>query len=466
MGTYKNRQAVKYITIAVVTFVISLIVYIITASMLSDMYRQREMDAMTGIISSVCRQYPDVDVTELINVINSPQNTGNKSQKAIKADDISSIPVESKFANTNDKERQTYDMSDISTESKSSDKGYEEIITNNASDISIEPLLLSYGIDEKAFAVRSLSGLKRSYVLLGGIILAVSGIIYLGIFILYLRKRTYRLEQLSRYMDMITAGNYNLDLENNTEDELSSLKNQLYKLMVWLKEQTDNAIQNKVALAQSVSDISHQLKTPLTSAQILLDNLIKNPDMEAGLRKQFTYEVFSQVSGMNWMIVSMLKLSRIDAGVVEFEKEEVCLAELIKEASDNLAIISEIKNVPVNVCTDTDCVIYGDYNWNREAIQNIIKNAIEHSNTGENVNVKTEDNDVYTAVYITNTGEKLTDMQQKQIFERYYSEAKFEDNSMGIGLPLAKAVVEKQGGYITVDSNEDKTTFIVKYIKM
>ncbi len=80
--------------------------------------------------------------------------------------------------------------------------------------------------------------------------------------------------------------------------------------------------------------------------------------------------------------------------------------------------------------------------------------------------MKTEDNDVYTAVYITNTGEKLTDMQQKQIFERYYSEAKFEDNSMGIGLPLAKAVVEKQGGYITVDSNEDKTTFIVKYIKM
>lgn len=412
MVTYKNRQAVKYITIAVVTFVISLIVYIITASMLSDMYRQREMDAMTGIISSVCRQYPDVDVTELINVINSPQNISSKTEKAIK------------------------------------------------------PLLLSYGIDEKEFAVRSLSGLKRSYVLLGGIILAVSGIIYLGIFILYLRKRTYRLEQLSRYMDMITAGNYNLDLENNTEDELSSLKNQLYKLMVWLKEQTDNAIQNKVALAQSVSDISHQLKTPLTSAQILLDNLINNPDMEAGLRKQFTYEVFSQVSGMNWMIVSMLKLSRIDAGVVEFEKEEVCLTELIKEASDNLAIISEIKNVPVNVCTDTDCVIYGDYNWNREAIQNIIKNAIEHSNTGENVTVKTEDNDVYTAVYITNTGEKLTDMQQKQIFERYYSEAKFEDNSMGIGLPLAKAVVEKQGGYITVDSNEDKTTFIVKYIKM
>ena len=228
MGTYKNRQAVKYITIAVVTFVISLIVYIITASMLSDMYRQREMDAMTGIIGSVCRQYPDVDVTELINVINSPQNISSKTEKAIK------------------------------------------------------PLLLSYGIDEKAFAVRSLSGLKRSYVLLGGIILAVSGIIYLGIFILYLRKRTYRLEQLSRYMDMITAGNYNLDLENNTEDELSSLKNQLYKLMVWLKEQTDNAIQNKVALAQSVSDISHQLKTPLTSAQILLDNLINTPDKEAG----------------------------------------------------------------------------------------------------------------------------------------------------------------------------------------
>lgn len=412
MGAYKNRLAIKYITFTAIMFAISIIVYVLMASTFSDIYRQRERNAMTGIMGSVCRDYPDVDMTELINVINLPQNK-----------------------------------------------------ESNISDTDIENMLLRYGIDENSFAVRSLAGLKVTYVLTGVIILAVSGIIYLLVFILYIKKRTYRLVQLSHYIDMITAGKYNLDLENNSEDELSSLKNQIYKLMVYMREQADNAIQNKAALAQSVSDISHQLKTPLTSAQLLLDNLINNPNMQEDTRKQFTYEAFNQINGMNWMIVSMLKLSRIDAGVVEFERKSVSLTKLIKEACDNLDIISEIKNVPVKICIDTDCIIYGDYNWNREAIQNIIKNAIEHSNAGENVTVKAVDNDVYTAVYITNTGKKLTDIQQKQIFERYYSEARFEDNSMGIGLPLAKAVVEKQGGYITVDSGKEKTTFAVKYIK-
>ena len=286
-------------------------------------------------------------------------------------------------------------------------------------------------------------------------------------------------------MDKISRGNYELEINDNSEDELSSLKNSLYKIMVYMKEQADSARIKKVMLAQSVSDISHQLKTPLTSTQVLLDNLNDNPDMDYATRKKFIYEALNQVNGMSWMIVTMLKLSRIDAGVVEFNNENISINKIVEEAVGNLEVIAEIKAVSIDIYvhnsnTDnihkgsdnkanklnkSDIYIKGDYNWNREALQNIIKNAIEHSNDKGTVKINITDNDVYTAVYITNRGDKLSDQRQKQIFERYYSEAKYEDNSMGIGLPLAKAVIEKQGGYISVESDDEKTTFIVKYIK-
>ena len=207
--------------------------------------------------------------------------------------------------------------------------------------------------------------------------------------------------------------------------------------------------------------------------------------MEYATRKKFIYEALNQVNGMSWMIVTMLKLSRIDAGVVEINNDNISNNKIVEEAVGNLEVIAEIKAVSidiyvhnsntdnihkgsdnkVNKLNKSDIHIKGDYNWNREALQNIIKNAIEHSNDKGTVKINITDNDVYTAVYITNRGEKLSDKQQKQIFERYYSEAKYEDNSMGIGLPLAKAVIEKQGGYISVESDDEETVFIVKYIK-
>lgn len=415
MNTYKNKQAGKYIIIVLITFIISMLLYIIITGRQADIYRSKERESIIMIVSKIKEKYPEVEIEEIIDILNSSDSNG----------------------------------------------------INNTDKYNIEykKLLRTYGIDENTFAVRSLENLKSTFIAIGVSILLISGSMYLICFFRYLKKRKCELSKLENYIGIMATGDYNLDLKNNSEDELSSLKNQLYKLMVNMKEQANSAVQNKVALSQSVSDISHQLKTPLTSTQILLDNVNNNPDMEEGLRKKFIYEALNQVNGMNWMIVSMLKLSRIDAGVVEFNNEIIHLYKLIEEAVDNLAIISEIKNVEVEISEDKDCIIKGDYNWNREALQNIIKNAIEHSETKQKVIVRMEDNDVYSAVYVTNKGKPLTSKQQKQIFERYYSEAKYEDNSMGIGLPLAKAVIEKQGGYITVESNEKETTFIIKYIK-
>lgn len=422
MGTYKNKQAVKSLLLTGAVLVVGVVVYISWIGWYTNKYKNMENTYIRCIIENVISQYPDFDMEEIAIILN---------------------------------------------------KSYGELESSTTSE-EFYSILRKNGITDNTFYIKDMSDIRNVNIIVSTLIIGVMSVLFIICFYIYLRRRKKDIFELQDYMDKISRGNYELEINDNSEDELSSLKNSLYKIMVYMKEQADSARIKKVMLAQSVSDISHQLKTPLTSTQVLLDNLNDNPDMDYSTRKKFIYEALNQVNGMSWMIVSMLKLSRIDAGVVEFNNENISINKIIEEAVGNLEVIAEIKNVNIEKNIDnrnedelnkSDIYIKGDYNWNREALQNIIKNAIEHSNDKGTVKINITDNDVYTAVYITNRGEKLSDKQQKQIFERYYSEAKYEDNSMGIGLPLAKAVIEKQGGYISVESDNEKTTFIVKYIK-
>lgn len=422
MGAYKNKQAVKSLLLIGVVLVVSVVTYISWISWYTHKYKNMENTYIRCIIENVISQYPDFDMEEIAIILN---------------------------------------------------KSYGELESSTTSE-EFYNILRKNGITDNTFYIKDMSDIRNVNIIVSTLIIGVMSVLFIICFYIYLRRRKNAIVQLQDYMDKISRGNYELEINDNSEDELSSLKNSLYKIMVYMKEQADSARIKKVMLAQSVSDISHQLKTPLTSTQVLLDNLNDNPDMDYSTRKKFIYEALNQVNGMSWMIVSMLKLSRIDAGVVEFNNENISINKIIEEAVGNLEVIAEIKNVNIEKNIDnrnedelnkSDIYIKGDYNWNREALQNIIKNAIEHSNDKGTVKINITDNDVYTAVYITNRGEKLSDKQQKQIFERYYSEAKYEDNSMGIGLPLAKAVIEKQGGYISVESDDEETVFIVKYIK-
>ena len=421
MGAYKNKQAVKSLLLIGVVLVVSVVTYISWISWYTHKYKNMENTYIRCIMENVINQYPDLDMEEIAIILN---------------------------------------------------KSYSELESSTTSE-EFDSILRKNAITDNTFFIKDMSDIRNVNIIVSTSIIGVMSVLFIICFCMYLRRRKKDIFELQDYMDKISRGNYELEINDNSEDELSSLKNSLYKIMVYMKEQADSARIKKVMLAQSVSDISHQLKTPLTSTQVLLDNLNDNPDMDYSTRKKFIYEALNQVNGMSWMIVSMLKLSRIDAGVVEFNNENISINKIIEEAVGNLEVIAEIKNVNIEKNIDnrnedelnkSDIYIKGDYNWNREALQNIIKNAIEHSNDKGTVKINITDNDVYTAVYITNRGEKLSDKQQKQIFERYYSEAKYEDNSMGIGLPLAKAVIEKQGGYISVESDDEETVFIVKYI--
>lgn len=233
-----------------------------------------------------------------------------------------------------------------------------------------------------------------------------------------------------------------------------------------LKEQAEQSKEQKEVLATAISDISHQLKTPLTSILILLDNLSESDNMDKMTREKFISEIARQIEGMNWLVVSLLKLSKLDAGAIEFEKQEINVKELIENIISNLEIMAEIKNVSFEIINNKECYFKGDYNWNKEAIQNIIKNAIEHTKENSKVVITIEENNVYTQISIKDQGEGISRKDIKHIFERFYKAENASEKSFGIGLSLAKSIIEEQNGYIEVESKKEKgTTFRIKYIK-
>ena len=193
--------------------------------------------------------------------------------------------------------------------------------------------------------------------------------------------RYRRLNELSGYLERIASGEYTLDIRDNTEGELSILKSEIYKVTITLREQAQLLKKDKLFLAGAVSDISHQLKTPLTSMSVMTD-LLKEKDLPADKRKEFTQNIRIELERLQWLVSSLLKLSKIDAGAIEFKKEKVNIRALIKRAVSHLLIPMDIKGQTLRIEGDDGVNFIGDFNWSSEAITNIVKNCIEHTPNG------------------------------------------------------------------------------------
>ena len=259
---------------------------------------------------------------------------------------------------------------------------------------------------------------------------------------------------------------HSLDINENSEDELSNLKNELYKITIMLKEESEISRQDKENIKMSVEDISHQLKTPLTSIMIMLDNLKDNPNMDEDTKQRFIFEISKQVDWINWLVISILKLSRLEANVVKFSNNKINVKKFIDEIIGNLEIPIEIKNQKISIEGDEDASFIGDYKWQQEAITNIIKNAIEHNKENGKITIKYEENVLFTKITIIDEGQGIAKEDLKHIFERFYKAQNSSDNSVGIGLSLAKNIIEKNNGMINCKSEiGNGTEFIVKYMK-
>ena len=321
----------------------------------------------------------------------------------------------------------------------------------------------NYGIDNKESAILKLEDSKNNIIIYSsGIIIALAFLITL-IWLLnnFLQKR--KISKITEYIKEINRKNYELKIKENGEDELSNLRNELYKITIMLKEEAENSKKDKKFLAKSLQDISHQIKTPLTSISIMLDEIKDNENMDDTTKQKFIYEISRQVENISFLTISLLKLSKLDSGTVEFEKVKYDLQKLVNEAIRNLEIPLEIKNQEV-ITSLKEAYIIGDYKWTLEAITNIIKNCIEHTEENKKIYVEIRETNVYTELIIRDEGEGIEEKDLKHIFDRFYKGKNSSENSFGIGLSLSKSILEKQNSSITCTSTlNEGTTFKIYF---
>ena len=327
--------------------------------------------------------------------------------------------------------------------------------------------LKKYGINiNEANSIIAVQNQMKQNLVLNILLIIVFSILWLAVIFVYLRKRDRKINQITQYINQIKNRKYDLDINENSEDELSNLKNELYKITIMLKEESEISKKDKDNLKMSVEDISHQLKTPLTSITIMLDNLKDNPNMDENIKQKFIFEISKQIDWINWLVISMLKLSKLDANVVQFYEEKINLKKFIEEIIKNLEIPIEIKNQQIIIEGNESASFVGDYKWQQEAVTNIIKNCIEHNKENGKIYIKYEENTLFTKITIRDEGEGMTKEDLKHIFERFYKGQNSSENSVGIGLALAKNIIEKNNGMISCKSELDKgTEFVIKYMK-
>lgn len=329
-----------------------------------------------------------------------------------------------------------------------------------------EAFLHQYGILQGDMPILQAQTAQKRFQITGNLvwILICTGILL--IFICYQKQRNRKIQELVDYIRKIEHGIYRIEIEENDEGELSRLQNELYKITVMLRESSELAGQQKKALADSVSDISHQLKTPLTSCLVLLDNLSESENMTEETRRRFLSEITGQLTSVSWLVQVLLKLSRLDAGVVELKEEELSVSALIRGAVEKVGLLAEWKQIDIQVMGEEEPFIKGDRHWLEEALVNLIKNAIEHSPEDSEIRIQVEDNQVYTCIHVRDFGNGISYEDQKHIFERFYRSADAGEDSVGIGLALAQEIMKRQNGYLMVESEPGQgTVFYMKFLK-
>ena len=279
-------------------------------------------------------------------------------------------------------------------------------------------------------------------------------IVSLILAILYFRKIYKDIKDMTDYVYNSSEGR-NFDMKNrNQEGQIGLLKTELIKMTNILKEKVELLNNEKIFLNEVISDISHQLKTPMTSLIILNDLMYE--DLPKETKIEFLDKIKSQLNRMEWLIKSMLKLSKVEAKVIDFEKKEVKVSELIKKSISPSLISMEIKNIELTVNGDENISYIGDINWSCEAFVNIIKNCVEHTDTNGKINISYEENPLYCEIVIKDNGEGIDKKDLPHIFRRFYKGKSSKDDSVGIGLAMAKSIIESQNGDIYVKSEKNK----------
>lgn len=261
-------------------------------------------------------------------------------------------------------------------------------------------------------------------------------------------RRYQQLAELSERINRIASGDYSIPLGQCAEGELSILASELHKLTAALMHQTDALQKDKTFLSHSLADISHQLKAPLTSMSMLVE-LLEAPNLPEEKRAEFLDGLRQSIDRTRWLILSLLKLSKLDAGAVVFRLEPVDLAQAVKQALAPLHIPMELKAQSLVLDLEQDLTVLGDEQWLSEAIGNLIKNSVEHTPIGGEIIVHCRKNALYTELQVLDNGPGITPEDLPHLFERFYRGKGASADSVGIGLALTKSILQKQSGVLT-----------------
>ena len=291
----------------------------------------------------------------------------------------------------------------------------------------------------------------------------VLGISLIIIFTVVTKRRYKNLNDLNDYLSLVCKGIYDMNIDDNIEGELSILKNNLYKVITLLQSQNEYLKNDKLYLADSIADISHQLKTPLTSMMVMCELLEneENPDK----RREFVAVINNQLSKMKWLITNILKISKLDADATEFKREEVSISKVLDDSLKPFVLTAELKNITIQNNTN-DFVFNGDESWTVEAVSNIVKNCIEHTNDGGKITIASESTNLYNKLTISDNGCGIAEEDLPHIFERFYHGKNSSKDSVGIGLALAKTVFEKENASVSVESEQGRgSVFEIRFYK-
>ncbi len=295
------------------------------------------------------------------------------------------------------------------------------------------------------------------------LISVLSGGVLTVIFAITTKKRYEAIVDLNSYLEKVLAGSEVPDILDQEEGELSLLRTNIYKATSALKYQKELLAKDKTALSDAIADISHQLKTPLTSMMVMND-LLKTEEQK-DRRIEFLRTQSNQLDRMNWLIQTLLKLSKIDAGTIEMKPEVIRADVLMEEVIKPFEIQMDLKNIRYS-CDAADELLKCDRNWTVEAIQNIVKNCIEHLEDGGMLHVFTNDTNIYSDIVIEDNGCGIAEEDLPHIFERFYKGKNAGKDSVGIGLALAKTIVNSQHGDILAESVPGEgTRFSVRFYK-
>ena len=401
----KNKLNYKKILIfSILIMLFFMIIFMCISYREYKLYTNNFNNKISEIIQEITKKYPNTDINEIINILNNP----NLEQKDI-------------FKN--------------------------------------------YGINiDKESIIESNNIIFKTYLIIDILVILFFVSIILIIFLKYNKQQRNSIQNITNYIQEINKINYKLDIQDNSEGELSILKNELYKITVMLKETAENSRKDKINLKNSLSDISHQLKTPLTPIMIMLDNIMDNKDMDENLREEFIKNIKREIINVKFLTETILKLSKLESSTVEFIKNEVKIKDIIDESIRNVEILCDLKNINIVVNGNEGDKIICDFKWQVEAITNILKNAVEHSKQNSKILINFKQNKIYSEIRIQDFGKGIDKEDLKHIFDRFYKGKNSENESIGIGLALAKSIIESNNGYVTVESEVNKgSTFIIKY---